>query len=355
MPKFINYGEPGLFDEFMQGLDVATHETPLMRVGKVVDWALFEPELLKTIVKDSQGPGGRPRFHPLVMFKILVLQRLHGLADDATSFQITDRHSFRAFLGLTPADAVPDGQTIADYRELLVKNDTFDRLFDLFLEHLQARHGLGLGKEGVMIDASFVEVPKQRNSREKNALIKEGKVPQEFIENPHVGAHKDTDARWTKKNNETYYGYKDHVKVDVADKIILDGVTTAASVHDSQTVAELIKPGDKVLYADSAYCGQKIESDLVSKNVEPQICEKGTKGAALTEEQKAGNRQKSRVRTRVEHVFAQMTGSMKALRQRCIGFDRNDALIKLTNLVYNMLRFEQIKRLDIHYTRPLMA
>ena len=98
-----------------------------------------------------------------------------------------------------------------------------------------------------------------------------------------------------------------------------------------------------------------IQTDLASKNVEAQICEKGNRGATLTEEQKDRNREKSRVRTRVEHVFAQMTGSMKALRQRVIGFDRNAALIQLTNLVYNMLRFEQIKRLDIHYTRPSMA
>ena len=40
------------------------------------------------------------------MFKVLVRQRLHGLADDATGFQIADRKSFRAFLGLTPGDAV---------------------------------------------------------------------------------------------------------------------------------------------------------------------------------------------------------------------------------------------------------
>jgi len=355
MANFIGYGEPGLFDEFMQNLDVAAHETPLMRVGKVVDWAIFEPELLKTIVKEARGPGGRPRFNPLLMFKALVLQRLHGLADDATSFQITDRHSFRAFLGLTGADAVPDGQTIADFRLVLVDNGSFERLFELFLAHLQTHHGLGLSKEGVMIDASFVEVPKQRNSREKNALIKAGEVPQEFIDNPHLGAHKDTDARWTKKNNQTYYGYKDHVKVDVADKLILGSVTTPANVHDSQPVGRLIQQGDRVLYADSAYNGEPIHCDLLSKNIQPQICEKGTRCAALTEEQKRSNRQKSRVRSRVEHVFGQMTGSMKALWQRCIGFERNDAAIKLTNLVYNMLRFEQILRLDIRYTRPAMA
>lgn len=355
MSRFIEHGEPGLFDEFLGELDAGAHETSLMRVGKVVEWSVFEPELLRAIEKEAKGPGGRPRFHPLLMFKILVLERLQGLADDETSFQIIDRHSFRAFLGLTAADAVPDGQTIADYREELLKSGGFERLFQLFLVYLQKSHGLGLGKEGVMIDATFVEVPKQRNSREANALIKEGKVPKEFADNPKVKAHKDLDAKWTKKNGVSYYGYKDHVKVDVADKLILDGITTSAEVHDSQPAPELVKEGDKDLWADSAFTGGKIAEDLSAKQVEPHICEKGTRAAALTEKQKQSNRQKSRVRSRVEHVFAQMTGTMRALRQRCIGFERNDAGIKLTNLVYNMLRFEQIKRLNIRYSLPAMA
>ena len=271
------------------------------------------------------------------------------------SFQITDRHSFRAFLGLTAADPVPDGQTIADFREALIGGQAFGRLFDLFLEHLQKQHGLGLAREGVMIDATFVEVPRQRNSREVNARIKAGEVPQEFADHPKLAAHKDCDARWTKKNHQTFYGYKDQVKVDVADKLILAGVTTAASVHDSQPIQGLVREGDKVLYGDSAYGGATIAADLAGKQVEGQICEKGTRAAALTEEQKGSNRGKSRVRSRVEHVFAQMTGSMRALRQRCIGLARNDACIQLTNVVYNMLRFEQIKRLRIRSTRPAVA
>jgi hypothetical protein len=68
----------------------------------------------------------------------------------------------------------------------------------------------------------------------------------------------------------------------------------------------------------------------------------------LSEEQKASNSEKSRTRSRVEHVFAQMSGSMKALYQRCIGMKRNAACLLLTNLVYNMLRFEQIVRLKLN-------
>lgn len=348
MASFIPFGNPGLFDEFVQTLDVAAFETPLMRVGKLVQWEVFDPLIQGALTRAAKGPGGRPRFHPMLMFKVLVLQRLHGLADDATSFQITDRNSFRAFLGLTPGDAVPDGQTISDFREVLIKTKTFEGLFGTFLVHLQKEHGLALAKEGVMVDASFAEVPRQRNSRADNALIKAGAVPQSLQDNAKVKAHKDLDARWTKKNHETHYGYKDHVKVDVKDKLILKAVITPASVHESQAFDELIDEGDRVVYADSAYSGAPIEAALAAKNVEPQINEKGTRGHPLTEEQNASNREKSRTRSRVEHVFAQMSGSMKALYQRCIGLKRNAACLTLTNLVYNMLRFEQIKRLKLN-------
>ena len=111
MANFIPFGHPRLFDEFTQTLDVAAFETPLMRVGKLIEWQVFETTLLTAVAIKAKGPGGRPRFHPMLMFKVLVLQRLHGLADDATGFQIADLNSFRAFLGLTPGDAAPDGQS----------------------------------------------------------------------------------------------------------------------------------------------------------------------------------------------------------------------------------------------------
>jgi IS5 family transposase len=366
--SFIPFGNPGLFDEFVQTLDVAAFETPLMRVGKLVRWEVFDPLIQGAVTREPKGPGGRPRFDPMLMFKVLVRPRLHGLADEATSLQITDRNSFRAFLGLTPGDAVPDGQTISDFRELLIATKTFESLFDTFLAHLPKEHGLALAKEGVMVDASFAEVPRQRHSREDNALIKAGEVPPSWQDNAKVKAHKDLDARWTKKNHETHYGYKDHVKVDVQDKLILKAVITAASVHDSQALDELIDEGDRVVDADSAYAGAPMEAALAAKSVEPQINQpersgdrqpqaarrvseanqKRTRGHPLTEEQKTGNREKSRTRSRVEHVFAQMSGSMKALDQRCLGLKRNAACLRLTNLVYHMLRFEQIKRLKLN-------
>ena len=97
-----------------------------------------------------------------------------------------------------------------------------------------------------------------------------------------------------------------------------------------------------------AYQSAAIAAALAAKNIEPQINEKGTRGHPLTDGQKARNREKSRTHSRVEHVFAQMSGSMKALYQRGLGVARNAACLKLTNLACNLLRFEQIQRLQLN-------
>ncbi len=132
-----------------------------------------------------------------------------------------------------------------------------------------------------MVDATFVEVPKQRNTRQQNEEIKEGEVPEEFEGKPRLLAQKDLDARWTKKHNISYFGYKNHVKVDVSDKLILQSTQTMASEHDSQALAELIAEHDRVLWADSAYRSAELADALRNKGLVSQVCEKGTRAAAL--------------------------------------------------------------------------
>jgi hypothetical protein len=85
-----------------------------------------------------------------------------------------------------------------------------EELFSLFIHELEKLHLIV--NEGKIIDASFVEVPRQRNSRDENAQIKAGGIPESFTQNPHKQAQKDTDARWTQKNKVNYFGYKNHVK-----------------------------------------------------------------------------------------------------------------------------------------------
>jgi IS5 family transposase len=336
----------GLFDIEFRMEDLTRNGDPLVRLNACVDWEMFRPELETIREKERKSPAGRKPFDVVLMFKIVVLQRYYNLSDEQAEFQINDRLSFQKFLGMTLADTVPDQKTIWLFREQLGRGDGVKKLFKRFDHHLASR-GL-IGKAGKIIDASFVDVPRQRNSRADNETIKNGEVPESFTKNENVREQKDVDARWTKKNKEVHYGYKDHVKADAQTKLIEEYVVTDASVHDSQAVKELVEEGDGQLWADSAYTGKPVEGVLGEKNIASKIHEKGYRNRPLTEEQKLSNRAKSTIRVRIEHIFGHMTNSMRdGLKIRFIGMRRMTAGIGLLNLVYNLARYEQIARLQL--------
>jgi transposase, IS5 family len=329
----------GFFDENDRLKELSLLGDPLERLNMVINWESFRPKLTKVFKKEAKGPGGRPPYDYVVMFKVLILQRLYGISDAQAEYQIKDRLSFMRFLGFNLCDSIPDEKTIWLYRERLVKARIIDTMFYRFTKQLEDK-GL-ITREGSIVDASFVDVPKQRNSREENQSIKDGEVPKEWEEegNRHKIAQKDVNARWTKKNDETHYGYKNHVKADKDSKLIVKYEVTSAEVHDSQALADLVEPKkDKVMYADSAYKGEEVESCL-GKTIENQIIEKGYRNKPLTEEQKVRNKMKSSIRVRVEHIFGFMTNSMKGMSIRCIGIERAKFAIGMMNLVYNMSRY----------------
>jgi len=343
--RYVAPAPAGLFDTEFRMEEIQRMGDPLSRLEEIMDWDVFSPVLDRIPRVEPKGPGGRPAFPPMFMLKILVLQSLYGLGDEQTQFQILDRHSFSRFLGLTDADTVPDQNTIREFREKLTKAGLMDELFKVFDTRLNERGFIT--HKGQIIDATFVEVPRQRNTREENEAVKSGKVPDGWGQDEKKLAHKDLDARWTKKNEETFYGYKDHVVVDMESKLITRAEVTSASPHDSQSLDDLTQEGDPDTWADSAYSGQPCQEILDAKKITGHICEKGTRGHPLTARQKRSNRAKSRKRSRGEHVFGFMTGSMNALFQRCVGMVRNRACIILANLTYNIARVEQIIRLKL--------
>ena len=216
-------------------------------------------------------------------------------------------------------------------------------LFDTFSRQLDAAHLIT--RTGTIVAATFVDAPRQRNTREENTRIKAGEIPEEWEteENAHKLRQKDTDARWTKKGNETHYGYKDHVNADAESKLITDCTVTGANVHDSQALLKLVDGTDKVLYADSAYSGTELQAKL-PETVEARIHEKGYRNHPLTEAQKESNRKKSKIRVRIEHIFGFMTMSLHNLTVRSIGIARATFNAGLTNLLYNLCRYEFLCR-----------
>ena len=331
--------EMNMFAEYDRYEKLSKMGDNLERLNRSVDWDMFRPILDHAFKKESRTKAGRPPYDFILLFKILVLQRCFNLSDDQTEYQINDRMSFMRFLGLSLSDRVPDAKTIWLFREKLTNAGIMDDLFAVFRRSLEEK-GI-ITRKGSIVDATFVEAPRQRNTLEENEAIKNGRLPEGWDEDTPESKHrlsqKDTDARYTKKGGKSYYGYKDHVKADADSKMVVTYEVTNAAVHDSRMLTELVDDKDKVLYADSAYSGKKLAASL-PKKLEKHICRKGCRHKKLTSEDHKYNNTVSKTRSRIEHIFGFMTRSMNGITVRSKGIKRAKCGIGLMNLAYNMSR-----------------
>jgi len=315
---------------------------PLAELESYIDFELFRPALQAAATKvEPKGPGGRPRWDLILMFKVLVLQRIYNLSDEKTEYHIRDSLSFHRFLRLEIGDKVPDSRTIWLFRENLMKSGVIKELFEEFNGRLLER-GV-ITREGTLVDASFVTVPKQRNTKEENQLISKGETPEDWQDRPEKLSQKDTDARWTKKGLDSYYGYKNHVKVDRDSKMIVDYVVTPASTNDGKMLPILINEEDKEVHADSAYQTPLVRTHLRELGINAFIQVKGTRHVTITDKQRRENRKKSKIRCRVEHVFALIKNSLGGLHMEYINLDRITSSVGLINLIHNLVRLGQLR------------
>lgn len=186
----------GLFSALEHEQAVAAKTSGILKLRDLIPWESFRPllEELTGYATRDWTKGGKPPFDPVLMFKVFVMQKFHGLSDDDTEEQFFDRTSFKNFLGLRIGDNIPDAKTIWDFKQRIEADgrEGGRQLFEAFRGHLEGQ-GL-IAREGSIVDASFVEAPRQRNEREQNERIKQGERPEEFDTNPAVGRQKDSEA-----------------------------------------------------------------------------------------------------------------------------------------------------------------
>jgi IS5 family transposase len=276
-------------------------------------------------------------FRNNILFLFSPLQKF--LQEDKS---FTHRMTFKRFLGLKAEQAIPDQKTIWLFRDTLAQAGAIKKLFDLFQNHLE--NAGYYAKKGQIVDASFVEVPRQRNTPDENKQIKNGETPEDWKSNPAKMAQKDVDARWAQKNEENFYGYKNHVDIDVKNKLIRDYEVTSAEVHDSQVFEQILDPmnSNSSVYADSAYSSEEHDKLLDEYMHTNRIHKKGNRNKPLSKFQQKQNRKKSSIRARIEHVFA-FIENLHGGVIRCIGRLRAAAKIGLLNLVYDMRRFAYLE------------
>lgn len=290
---------------------------------------------------------GRKAFDPMFMMQVIIVARRFGFSDQEMSDALKSDLLIMYLLGIkTPhPENMPSGKTIWSYREDFEKKGLFKELFSQSIAMNISSNQETIENEDIIIDSSFNVAPRQRNTRDENKLIKEGKGGELWLDNKYKKRQKDIDATWTKKRNETFYGYKAHVKCGAISKVILEVYTTNASTHDSQVILPLLHPNDvnKKLYLDAGYSGAKSLSTIKNElHIEPIVCEKGRRNKPLTDAQKKSNRIKSKTRCLIEHVFGFIEQSMKGFVVRTIGKIRAESNNYLTCAVYNISRWLQL-------------
>lgn len=336
-------GQPGFWDVETRQQQLEQKKAVLSQLNQLVPWESFRPLLSRIHDKPRKSNAGRKPLDVILLFKLLVLQKLYNLSDAELEYQVNDRLSFMQFLGLGLEDSVPDATTVWLFREQLQQHGLVEALFEQFAAYLE---GAGYAaKDGQIVDATLMPVPKQRNTRSENEQLKQGEVPSDWSEQPRKLSQKDVDARWTKKQGVSHYGYKNHVNRDVGFGFIRRYTVTPASVHDSQVLGQLLDANNRGrgLWGDSAYLSALIVDVLTLMGFEPHINERAYRNQPLTTEQKAANRERSKIRAQVEHIFGDFVMSMGGKLLRSIGLARAQTHVGLKNLVYNLKRLVYLK------------
>jgi IS5 family transposase len=333
----------GLFDIQARLDKIDDNGDPLVALNAIVPWGLFGPELAPLREHERKSNAGRKPYDLILLFKMAVLQSLYNLSDDALEQQTLDRLSFQRFLGLSLGDSVPDAKTIWAFKEALNQDDRARLLFDKFDAFL--RENGFQARKGQIVDAAIVQVPKQRNTKEENDRIKQGDAEAVRAEwNPAKARQKDTDARWTQKNGKNFFGYKHHDDVCVKDKFVRGYSVTPANVHDvKEFLGVLTENTSADVYADSAYRSGWHLWMLGLLGMREHTQRKATRGHALTAREHQGNRTRSRIRSRVEHVFGIQRQRMGDTVIRTIGFVRAKTKIGLRHLSYNLSRYAYLR------------
>ncbi len=283
----------------------------LAEMDQVVPWsalcALVEPVYPK--------PGnGRPPVGVERMLRIYFLQQWFNLSDPAVEEALYDSLAMRGFVGIDLGrEPVPDETTVCRFRHVIERHDLGSRLFEEVHRHLEAM-GLKLSK-GTIVDATIIAAPSSTKNAEKA---------------------RDPDMHQTKKGNQWYFGMKAHVGIDSRSKIIHAVVATAANVADSEILPDLMHGEETRVWGDQAYRGQTDVIKAHAPNAKDFTNRRYRHRGIVDEIERAKNRTKSKVRSKVEHSIGVIKRVFGFAKVRYRGLDKNANRLFVTCALANL-------------------
>jgi IS5 family transposase len=317
---------------FVDGLVEATAlpNAVLEKIARLVDWS----ELEALLAPLRSGRMGAPGYPSLVLFRALLLQQWFALSDPALEEALSDRISFRRFLGLALSESVPDHSTLWRFREQLGQKGLTARAFELIEKQID-RAGFVL-KRGTLIDATLI--PSAVNAPEPPAgsqpLDADGKPASKLVKSPL-----DPDAAWTKKERSYYFGYKAHAALDEGSRIVRRVVFTPANVNDSVCGDDLICGDERTVYADKAYDSNRRRALLKAKGIRDGIMRRRNRWWPMSGWATKRNQIIVTRRAPIEPLFALLKNVYGLARARYRGIARNAAAAHLAFTAMNLKRW----------------
>jgi IS5 family transposase len=305
--------QPTFFDLAVQQRGSANRV--LETITREVDFTVAEERVAATY-----RHGGRPACRVGVLLRVLILQHLYGLSDPQAEEQINDRLSFQKFVQLDTHEAVPDETTICRFRQRLIACGLHEALLGLLNVQLEARGYIV--KRVTLVDATLVESSRKRPD----------------AQSARAGCAPDADASYTRKYNQSFYGYKAHVSSDGEHQLIRAAVISTASQYDGDVLTEIAPADSEVIYADKAYDTKANQAWLRAHGIRDGILKKEAHHIQLTAEDREQNHAKGLVRRQIERIFAHLKKWQHYRRVLYLGLAKNQLELTLKAVAYNLKR-----------------
>jgi len=313
-------------------------------VAAMINWKRIEKLLKRGLGRSNEITAGAKSYPAIQMFKMLLLQQWYGLSDKDTEFAMLDRISFIRFAGLSLEESVPDHTTICRFRNLLVEKKLLEALLDEVNGQMETQGKLV--KKGVAIDASIISsAARPRKQIDVESVVSDREEAQSACAEKtklSVSYSHDSDAAWTKKGKEYYYGYKGHTSVDVDSGLILAGQATPANYSDTGEFEALVKksrlPAKSRVYGDKGYTSAKNRMLLKENQYKDGIMNRAYRNKPLTERERKRNKLISKRRFIVERVFGTLKQHYAMARASYLGTAKVQGELLLSALAYNLKR-----------------
>jgi len=283
----------------------------LEEMEQVVPWrklcALIEPMYPK--------PGnGRPPVGVERMLRIYFLQQWFNLSDPAVEEALYDSVVMRNFVGIDLGqEPVPDETTVCKFRHLLEQHGLGGEMLETVNLHLQSQ-GVRI-TTGTIVDATIIHAPSSTKNREQK---------------------RDPEMHQAKKGQQWYFGMKAHVGVDSKTKLIHTALVTPAHVADATVLPELLHGEETRVWGDQAYRGPTEVIHECAPRAQDCTHRRYRYKDRIDEVERAKNRTKSTVRSKVEHVFGVMKLKFGFVKVRYRGLVKNANRLFATCALVNL-------------------